>query len=275
MALLISADDVIDLYLSGESLLLDAENNRVVSDEMIEQQIANQTAIAAAVLGVPLEARRYAARPDVAIQGQDPLDPDDYDVVTDCCPWVARKSTLDFGGITLRHRPIISIQRVRALVGDTVLYTVPPSWITFNRQNGTVEVVPASPSNAFAEILVANGIINTWVYGRERIPNFWAIDYTAGFTAESALDTFPAILDWIVWNALAKVLGLATIKLNPQGVTNQSVSKDGVSRSFSSDESKPGGRFARLLSQKGVDGLIGLQALQDLAPHLVNQFRVF
>lgn len=275
MALLISADDVIDLYLSGESLLLDAENNRVVSDEMIERQIANQTAIAAAVLGVPLEARRYAARPDVAIQGQDPLDPDDYDAVTDCCPWVARKSTLDFGGITLRHRPIISIQRVRALVGDTVLYTVPPSWITFNRQNGTVEVVPASPSNEFAEILVANGVINTWVYGRERIPNFWAIDYTAGFTAEGALDTFPAILDWIVWNALAKVLGLATIKLNPQGVTNQSVSKDGVSRSFSQDESKPGGRFSRLLALKGVDGLIGLQALQDLAPHLVNQFRVF
>lgn len=275
MALLIDAAGAIDLYLSGESLLLDPDGNRVISDAMIEAQIANQTAVASAVLGVPLEARRYAARPDVAIQGQDPLDPDDYDATTDCYPWVARKSTLDFGGITLRHRPVLSIQRMRALVGDTVLYTVPPSWITFNGQNGTIEVVPASPSNAFAEILVSNGIINTWVYGRERVPNFWAVDYTAGFTAESAVDTFPAILDWIVWNALARALSVAAIKHNPASVSNQSVSKDGVSRSFSQSDTQPGGRFYRLLAQKGVDGIIGLQALQDLAPHLVNQFRVF
>lgn len=271
---LILAADAIDQYLSGESFLLDGDGNRVVTDEMIQQQIDNLTAFAEAILGVSLTARRYAAAPHLPTATPLVIG-DDYDEVVDLHPWVARVSTLNGGRIVLRHRPVTSIQRIRAIWNQQVLYTLPSNWVTFNRQSGTIEISPTSMGEDIADLLTAHdSLLNSVrLYGGEKTANFWAVDYTAGLTNLNG--HFLAVLDWIVWNAFARVLAVAAVKHNPSAVSNQSVSKDGVSRSFGQSDSQPGGRFSRLLEQDSIKKMLGREYLDSLAPHIVNHFRVF
>ena len=130
-----------------------------------------------------------------------------------------------------------------------------------------------------------SGVDYTTVFDASRFPTKFSSevrnwDYrTAGLdpdtTGELPLDD---IRGWVAWNAVANVASIAQQILDREGVTNQSESMDGLSRSYGVDIGKPGGRFARLLSSPSVAAMIGKDGrdflLREIKP-LVHPLRIY
>lgn len=264
MAIDLDAADILAEYLPVD-LLKNEQGVRVITDGMINAQIRDAAVLAERILDVRLAPTRYASAPHIVRTGEVALVKGvDYDAVTGRHTWF-RDGTHQYSlgkSLQLAHPNVISIQRVRGIMGETVVYPeIPTRWATLKRRIGVIEWVVDSGMNIeSAEAMLA---FFTWLgaqsYGNgTNIPNFFAVDYTAGWDP-GAMGDLPIddIKAWIAWNAVANVAAIADQLLNREGVTNQSASVDGVSRSYGVDVGKPGGRFARMLSAPSIARYLG------------------
>lgn len=276
MAIDLDAADILDEYLPVD-LLKDEQGNRVITDGMINAQIRDASRLAERLLDLRLTPTRYASAPTIVRSGEVALVKGvNYDAVTGRHTWF-RDSSAQYSlgaSIQLAHPNVNSIERIRGIMGSTVVYPeIPVRWATVKRRIGVIEwVVDSAMSMENAEAMLT---FFTWLsaqgYGHgTNIPNFFAIDYTAGLDPDAMGDLpLDDIRAWIAWNAISNVASLADQLFNREGVTNQSVSVDGVSRSFGMDAGKPGGRFARLLSSPSVARYLG----KDGSDFLVQQIK--
>jgi len=244
-----------------QELLLDDDGDQIVPDVFISAALRRQAAYVERYLETTFGTKRYASRPDV---GPVPLVSGvDYDIEEDGYPWVNPHSSLAFGKLSLRHVPLVSIQRVRALYGSTLIFDFPVGWFTKQREHGALEMVADIGSvTSFDGASVA---VYSLDYYRHRfgalgtIPNFWHIDYTAGLPAVP-LDVRAAI----GYRAAAEVVALAAMKLNPAAVTSQNVGLDGTSRAQGFGVNQPGGRFARMLMSPSIQEWTSQACLERL-----------
>lgn len=285
MAIILDAADLLAEYLP-EGLLLDDNGVRVVGDALINAQIRDALRQAERLLDVRLSPTRFASEPNIVTSGGAPLVKGvDYDAVVGRHAWIRDDHTPFKMGrsIQLAHPNVTSIQRIRGIMGETVVYReIPVRWATLHRRIGVIEwVVDSGMTVGDGEAMIGFFL---WLGQQEFrrypvLPNFFAIDYTAGLdpdtTGELPLDD---IRGWVAWNAVANVASIAQQILDREGVTNQSESMDGLSRSYGVDIGKPGGRFARLLSSPSVAAMIGKDGrdflLREIKP-LVHPLRIY
>lgn len=147
------------------------------------------SAIAAAIdetesdLGIYLRPRRIAMWPEV---GQE------YDVEEPPLPYDPKQFLSAIIPVwRLRRRPVISVQRVRLAFGERredLVISVPKDWWRVNKRLGTISLMPIGASAVamqagavwFAPLLAGRFPVH--------IPQFVAIDYTAGIDWEAIDD---------------------------------------------------------------------------------------
>lgn len=259
--------------------LVEVDGDGVARELLGDRELAN--AIRAAIARVERDADvrlggevRYATHPEIAGPGGGaPLVRGvDYDDIADPHAWVPGLHSWPFGTWTLAHHPIKRLDRVRAFLGNVPIYEFPTGWFTVNHATGQVNMNPSTAGSAegVAEQVQVAYAIDALSVRRgpypDRYPDFWAFDYTA--TSLSDGRHAELIRQHVGWMATALVLGKAAVKANKLGVTSQSASKDGVSRSFGTSDSQPGGRFARLLGLDDFKEWTSRDALDRLGVRL-------
>lgn len=107
----------------------------------------------------------------------------DYDIREDTYDY-HRSQYAAFGWIRTRRRPIISVERVRLMMGPSnTVVTYPSAWIRVNHKSGHVSIVP-TPGPGWSGIVLQTGqyflpyLAGGWI--RDSVPQIIAIDYTAG-----------------------------------------------------------------------------------------------
>lgn len=224
-------------------LLYSDNGTLLVSDDSLAALIRQESGYVERRLDVRLKTIRYATMPALPVSA--PLTKGtDFDEEEDRYDWQAGYSSLWQGTFALRHVPVQKINRVRIVYGQTVLFEFPARWFQLNHRQGLVRIVVDAGS---AESLV--GAYNTGTLLESFIaratsmvtPMYWAFDYEAGLSESQLTDDIKALIGWRVARA---ALVLAQAKANKMGVKSQSVSKDGVSRSFSVADA----RYERVLA---------------------------
>ena len=224
---------------------MDAEGRALVSNRYMEAAIRRAAAHVSRVLGTTFGVLRYACNPELGTA----LEEDDYDAEVEALPWAShQRSDLNAGLLTLAHAPLVSVTRVRLFIGQTQVATVPVGWVTItSKRNAQLSIIPNGTSSLdILETQYAHLASGSFLALDSRpsgtLPAVWALDYEAGLA-----DVPDDIKAAIGWRAAADVLAVAAVKANKAAVSSQNVSMDGVSRSQSTSDTQPGGRYARLL----------------------------
>lgn len=156
------------------------------------------------------------------------------------------------------HGPVISVERVRAYYFGTLIWE-------FSAARGNINLVRLEwPTQGSAHILPINfssiivtslptdqgnyGMAHTLLNHRSPMPDFWGIDYTIG-PIDKETGT-PSQLEMVLVNWVMAVAGLTLFGIagmgRTQGITNSSVSFDGLSRSVGLSQSAQAGLYGAL-----------------------------
>jgi hypothetical protein len=246
-----SVEDLIEDYLGaldGEvdaiNLLEDDSGRSLVSNRYMESAIRRAAAYVSRVLETTFGVLRYACNPTL---GTVPLDEEDYDAEVEALPWMSKgQSDFNAGLLTLKHGPLVRITRMRTFLGQDEMSTVPVGWaVITSKKAAQISIMPNGASEMGGVLWTLQGPGQMLAFDwrpNGKLPAVWAIDYEAG------LATVPEdVKAAIGWRAAADVLAMAAVKANKAAVGSKSVSMDGVSRSQSTQDSQPGGRYSRLL----------------------------
>lgn len=208
-------------------------------------------------LGVSLRKKIVKTHPDAGLTlGED------YDEEGEALAY--NKSSMQmYGYVNLPRNNVQSIERVRAYYADQLIYEFPIEWIILKKREGYFALVAGRGS--FQELLIDNlghvPLIYTRFIREDSLPGFWAIDYTYGMDGETELPA--ALVDWIGKTAAISMLGMLSAAL-ARGVSNRSISMDGVSetRGFSLGSGK--GLYGEMIStyQDGLDKQLDIKALR-------------
>lgn len=135
---------------------------------------------------------------------------------------------------------VISVERIRAYFYGTLVWDIDTSDSTGRDivrvewpQQGIIHILPAN-LQAFLVTQGGNyGIFQTIQYHTAPIPDFWAVDYTRAATDRGGT---PGNLDMELANWVNCVAGITLLSMagaaQSKGLTSQSLSIDGVSRSI-------------------------------------------
>ncbi len=148
-------------------------------DAVFDDHIAAATARFERELGCCIERKVIVQDPDPgAVKGVD------YDILEPALNW-NRQGMDDLITLTMRRRPIISVERIRLKLAQGVqLITFPPEWYADHQQFnlGIVTLVPVALGDM---ALSSTGVpIYQWVTGRMPwpvIPQMLYVNYTAGW----------------------------------------------------------------------------------------------
>ena len=172
-----------------------------------------------------------------------------YDVIEDPYDWF-KDSFRGYGTFRLRHRPLVSVQRVSIRYGSTTenlqkVIDYPDSWTVPKDELGILNIVPlVGMTSAQAGALVLLPIMGVGLMRWDTIPSICGIDYTAGFLPKNfdpdgdidpmvaSPDFDPTLLLWAVV-MLAAAEGLRSIQ-RAIGAGGGSIGVDGLSRSLQS-----------------------------------------
>lgn len=157
------------------------------------------------------------------------------------------------------HGPVISIERVRAYYYGQLIWEfsnarnnidlVRTAWAT----QGTAHILPIN----FQSVIVTQsalggpgnyGVWHTLGAHRSPVPDFWGIDYTKGpVDKETGTpgELELVLINWVMAVASQPLLAIAGMG-RTQGITNQSVSFDGLSRSVGLSASAQAGLYGAL-----------------------------
>lgn len=253
----------------GRDLLRGDNGEQLIGDEGVAAAIRGEAVYVGRRMGVTLASTRYATHPEVASPGSSPLvKGTDYDVEEDPYDWGVHNS-LRLGVLTLRHTPIIRLNRIRLFHGYTPLFQLPVRWGNVRHKAGSVEIiVDRGDLVYFGESVLApavTGMIQS-VIGFQRMPAVWCFDYEAGL--ETVPDDVVAVIGM---RALARILTIIGTKANKMGVSSQSTGKDGLSRSIS----VAADRYQRIMQSPYMQAMISEDQLNRLRKSLKPGIKVF
>lgn len=132
------------------------------------------------------------------------------------------------------YTPYSRILRVDSLYGalsNTRMLEIDLNWVQFTKVGGMIQLVPFNSSVAFTYLgLLWNGSLNNLA----ELPNFWHYAMLAGLP-----EVTPDLMDLMAKKAAIDILVILGAALRP-GMGSVSISRDGVSQSYSLANSKYG-----------------------------------
>jgi len=247
---ILTPDELRWIYSFGNELV--APNYQTITDETLKWYIDTAIANIERDLNVTLMKRIYKYRP---IQGQTRIDLGDAEPGVDF-EWdepydFDSKMMEEYLYITLRHRPILTLDAAewKDMTGATVTPIL--DWARVNYEKGSLQFFPTGGSLASLPLSMGIGLnlFGRVTGGRGKYPDAFYFDYTAGFATVAHL--------WKKWSELFMVVGkLAAINLlndygdgRSPGLASSSVSLSGISESYSTTQSATNALYgARLIA---------------------------
>lgn len=83
--------------------------------------------------------------------------------------------------IRLKSRPVRTVQRVRVMLGEQVVYTIPPQWFSIKKLTGDFNVMPVNGSLLISSAAAAFSLIGMSFGPYDYMPNVLNIDYEIGY----------------------------------------------------------------------------------------------
>lgn len=206
-------------------------------DDVILRHLGMALSRAEIQIGIPLEPRRIVMPPldDGAKQGID------YDEVAPRISW--RSSTADWWQRIELPNPVISVQRIRAVVGGTVSYTVAENdFEVIDFKGGIIAIhqirPPAPTDTGYYPRYDVGTRDNLWrsalrMQASPFVPGYWSVDYTTGPMHQGRVGYIPAALQWYVWADAARYIWSESGIQISKGVASQTRSIDGISNTVS------------------------------------------
>ena len=133
----------------------------------------------------------------------------------------------------LPRRPVLSVDRVRALYNNQVVYEFPRAWFNFDRF-GSLHLIPTSGADVVQFLNRFPSYTPSLLTARDRLPGYWAIDWTYGMAGNE--DEFDEALQLISYVAAEEVLTLLGSADKP-GIASESRNTGGSSESISYTQS--------------------------------------
>lgn len=187
-----------------------------------------------AKLGIRFEQQRLITDPD---DGQ--VLGVDYDIRGERLMYFRPAAMAQHYTIPLPYSNVVSIERVRLFSAAMEVYEMPRDWISFTSKEGVLRVTPLSPTLGSSQVHGNWGSLDAlWFrYGyRDTLPNAWSLDYTFG---HGQLDD--DVARYVGLTAAIEALAMAgAMPDNGGGLSNESLSMDGVSESIGHYQGKYG-----------------------------------
>lgn len=209
-------------------------------DNELERVLRRAESHILAKLDTDIRVRRVITRPDLDERFKDLYDdhvnllavPDGYDEVGRETSY-RKTDARYFSNQNLPRVPVIEVERVRAVYLNQVFFEFPKSWIA-NDRFGNLNLVPVQGTSfiQFANAFRSYG--PTAAYGAERLPAYWAVDWTYGMAGLEK--DFDEVLRLIAYEAAMEVLTFLGSADKP-GIASESRSTGGSSESFSYTQS--------------------------------------
>jgi hypothetical protein len=160
----------------------------------------------------------------------------DYDILGERLHYFAPQSGESSHYIPLPYAHVTSIQRVRMLFGEQLLYTIPNDWIRFTSKEGILRLVATLTSGMFqTQFSTAYPFYRTYL-ADDAVPDVWSVDYTFG---HGRIDY--DLAHYIGLVVAVQVLGIAGMGTDISGgVASESLSMDGISESVNYIQGKYG-----------------------------------
>ena len=216
-------------YLLGVSL--GTAWDGVAGDAAMQQILNGILTDVQSKLGISFARKVLKTDPDYGlVQGTD------YDIEGERLHHFRAQLTSTHYFIPLPYSNVVSVERVRLFYGNQHVYTVPDDWVYFTSKEGVLRINP-SLTNA---VLQSNfggfdSVFYTFFY-RDCIPHAWSLDYTFGYGQIDA-----DIARYIGLLAAIQVLSLAGMGADISGgLSNESLSQDGISESVGYAQGKYG-----------------------------------
>lgn len=130
--------------------------------------------------------------------------------------------------------PVLEVERVRSILHNRPFFEFPRSWQVFNKY-GSLNLVPVSGTDIVQFANAFTAFSPSFSYAaRERVPGFWAIDWTYGHVGDEP--EFNTILQMIAYTALQEVVVFIGSADKP-GISSESRGTGGTSESVSYTQS--------------------------------------
>jgi hypothetical protein len=159
---------------------------------------------------------------------------EDYDIEEDPYDFF-RTDYMSFGYLVLRHRPVISVEKVELRYGHSLqILTYPNDWVRLNRKFGRLSVLPTIGAfGVSGPLMLASGyfflpIMMGWA--KDIVPQLICVDYTAGI---DATDPQYAELRHLLAKLAAEEILRMVGTVYKSGLAGYSVGEDGASESVS------------------------------------------
>ena len=216
---MITPDDIRNKFLKGIDLT--DEFGEQMDDQCIQQFIDVAINTIERELRIDIRKRIVISDPQLG---------EIYDVAEDPYDYYA-DDYLKWGWLKLFRKPVISVERLEYVfpTQESPMLDIPPEWVKLKKAHGQVNIIPQA--GTISQVVVGRNAgyflpaLTAGLY--QNVPSLIHIDYTSGF------DTIPADL----WNAIGKVTSIEILSIMSdaiaQGISNQSISADGLNLSFS------------------------------------------
>lgn len=164
--------------------------------------------------------------------------------------------------------PVVAAHALEGFINTVRQIQYPTEWISVRHTNDgemyyrQIHLVPSGSTSGVTYSVVYNGIVpHLGFMGNRIIPNYWHMVYTTGF------DTIPAnLINFIGKLAAINLLYIAGELILGLGLSNKTISIDGLSQSFSSTKSSQGGAFSGQIQAT-------LKDLQLMLPKLEGYYK--
>jgi len=221
--------------LLGLSTHLALYGDATAQNAAIDEALADADARIERELQVTLGTVRVKSWPEAGLEKGD-----DYDVDEEPYDYHAEQFRR-FGFLRLRRKPVISIERVRIMLGpENKILTYPSQWIRINHKLGHLSIVP-TPGAGWQGIVMQSGYYLlpyiSFGYIQDNLPQIIAVDYTAGLGDGASYGEHfdPQYGDLRHQRgrlAAAEILLDLSNSVAP-GIGSKSISEDGASQSVS------------------------------------------
>ena len=215
---MITVSDVKNIFLKG--INLEDENGEALDDTSIQKLID------AAVTTVERELR-IDIKPRVVISNPDPDEV--YDVAESPYDYI-QGDFINWGSLQLYRQPTRRINKIelRWPATNALVWQIPESWVRLKARHSQVNIIPVA--GALSQIMLGAGGIYLPMLSAGYLgytPSMIHVDYETGF------DVIPND----IWSAIGKVTAIEVLTIMSdaitQGVSNSSISADGLNLSYS------------------------------------------
>lgn len=226
--------DPIEIETATQNILKNS-----LRDNELERALQRAESYVLGRLDTEIRLRRVITRPDLDDRFQDLYDnmhhlatPDGYDEIGRATTYKKTDARF-FSEQSLPKVPVVQVERIRALYLNQVFFEFPRNWIATDRF-GNLNLVPVSGTSfiQFANAFRSYG--PTAAYGAERLPSYWAVDWTYGMAGLEK--EFDEVLELIAYKAAMEVLTFLGSADKP-GIASESRGTGGSNESFSYTQS--------------------------------------